>query len=92
MGVERPSFFMEIIAYTSPGCFYCEQLKELFSRANVEYNLVVVDTMEERQQFKEKFPNAIGYPHVIIDDEEYPGIVPVAKLFLQKGLVSSPKK
>jgi glutaredoxin len=83
---------MKIIAYTSPGCFYCEQLKELFRRADVEYDLVVVETKEDKENFKSMFPNAVGYPHVVIDDEEYPGIVPVAKLFLQKGLVSSPKK
>ena len=92
MGRKRPLFYMEIIAYTSPGCFYCEQLKELFKRANVEYETIIVDTMLERQEFKEKYPDAIGYPHVIIDGEEYKGIVPVAKLFLQKGLVSPPQK
>jgi len=83
---------MEIVAYTTPGCFYCDQLKELFRRADVEYQLIVIQSEEERREFKEKFPNAVGYPHVLIDGEEYPGIVPVAKLFLQKGLVSSPKK
>lgn len=83
---------MKIVAYTTPGCFYCDQLKELFSRANVDYQTVVVQTDEERQNFKDKFPSALGYPHVLIDGEEYAGIIPVAKMFLQKGLVSSPKK
>jgi glutaredoxin len=82
---------MEIIAYTSPGCFYCDQLKELFRRADVEYELVVIKNDEERQNFREKFPTAVGYPHVLIDGQEYPGLVPVAKLFVEKGLVSSKK-
>ena len=82
---------MEIIAYTTPGCFYCEQLKELFKRADVEYELVVVTSDQERQNFREKFPTAVGYPHVLIDGQEYPGLVPVAKLFVEKGLVSSKK-
>ena len=83
---------MEIIAYTSPGCFYCDQLKELFRRADVEYELVVIKNDEERQNFREKFPTAVGYPHVLIDGQEYPGLVPVAKLFVEKGLVTSNKK
>jgi len=83
---------MKIKAYTTPGCFYCEQLKELFKRADVEYQVVVIQSDEERMEFRQKFPNATGYPHVLIDGEEYAGIIPVAKLFLQKGLVSSSKK
>ena len=33
---------MKIVAYTTQGCFYCDQLKELFKRANLEYESVPV--------------------------------------------------
>ena len=82
---------MEIIAYTSKGCFYCDKLKELFSRANVNPTIVSVGTDMTREEFKETFPLATGYPYVIIDGEPVGGLVETAKLFVQKGLVSSKK-
>lgn len=82
---------MEIVAYTTPGCFYCDQLKELFQRAEVSYDTVLVETEQDKNKFRLDFPNAMGFPFVIIDGEEYPGLVPVAKLFVEKGLVSSKK-
>ena len=91
LGVERPSFFMEIIAYTTKGCFYCEKLKELFSRANVNATLISVGSDISQEKFIEKFPQCTGYPYVIIDGEPIGGLVETAKLFLQKGLVSSKK-
>ena len=33
---------MEIIAYTSQGCYYCDQLHELFKRADVKYKSILV--------------------------------------------------
>ena len=90
--VERPSFFMEIIAYTTINCFYCDQLKELMDRANVEYTKLVTDIDFTREEFKEKFPNSNGFPHVIIDGEEIGGLVPTAKFMLENGLVTAPKK
>jgi glutaredoxin len=83
---------MEITAYTTSGCFYCDQLKELFRRADVQYDVISVETDEERTKFRLQFPSAMGFPFVIIDGEEYPGLVPVAKLFVEKGLVSSKQK
>lgn len=83
---------MKIIAYTTSGCFYCTQLKDLFIRANVEYDLINVETEEERTKFRSDFPNVSGFPFIIIDGEYYFGLVPVAKLFVEKGLVSSKQK
>jgi len=83
---------MEIKAYTSPGCFYCDQLKELFKRAEVDYEAIVVGGDYTQEQFKQGFPDATGFPYVIIDGERVGGLVETAKLFLQKGIVSSRKK
>lgn len=82
---------MEIIAYTTTGCFYCDQLKELFRRADVKYQMVVIDSEDDREQFRKDFPRASGYPYVIINGEHVGGLVETAKLFLEKGLVSSSK-
>ena len=83
---------MEIKAYTSPGCFYCDQLKELFKRAEVDYEAVEVGREYTREKFQADYPKATGFPYVIIDGEPVGGLVETAKVFLQKGLVSSKKK
>ena len=83
---------MKIVAYTTPGCFYCDQLKELFRRSNVDYELIVIQTEEERDVFRKQFPRASGYPYVLVDDKHVGGLVETEKLFVEQGLVSSPKK
>ena len=66
---------MEIKVYTIPGCRYCDQVKELFARANVEYEAVMLDTTELKEQFTSEHPNVTGFPHVIIDGEVIGGLV-----------------
>ena len=83
---------MQIKAYTTAGCFYCDQLKELFRRSEVEYEIVEVGFRYSREKFRVDYPNAVGFPWVIIDGEEVGGLVETAKIFLQKGIVSSKKK
>jgi glutaredoxin len=82
---------MEIIAYTSTGCFYCDKLKELFERAQLPYTAVTVRKDITIQEFTKQFPLVDTYPHVIIDGEEIGGLTQTAKFLLDKGLVS-PKK
>ena len=83
---------MEIIIYTTEGCYYCEQIKELCTRANVKYTSYLVGSKDISQQdFLTKYPFATGYPYVIIDGEIVGGLVETARLFLKKGLVSSGK-
>lgn len=86
---------MEIKAYTTIGCKYCITLKELFQRANVEYEEIIVGDNQNqfsREAFMELYPAINAYPFVVIDGEAIGSLVEVAKLFLQKGLVSSSKK
>ena len=96
-GSETTLFFyrynktMDITIYSAEGCTWCARTKELFARANVEYTEITIND-ENRDEFRRNYPNASSYPHVIIDGEEIGGLVPVAKLFLQKGLVSAPQK
>jgi len=83
---------MEIVAYTNTGCSYCTTLKKLFARAGVSYTSVEIGKDMSAYQFQEKFPDAGGYPHVVIDGKEIGGLVETAKLFLEKGLVEPPNK
>ena len=75
---------MDIVIHTTQGCFYCDQMKELCKRANVEYNYLEIS----KEQLTEMFPNATGYPHVVIDGKEIGGLIEAAKFFLKEGLVS----
>ena len=79
---------MEILIYTSSGCFYCDQAKKLCERANVEYQIKEVGVDISKEDFTKLYPHVTGYPYVIIDGKEIGGLVETAKFFLKEGLVS----
>ena len=79
---------MNITIYTTPGCFYCVQAKELMERAGVEYELLELGKDITRDEFLELYPNVYASPHIIIDGKVIGGLVDVAKYFLKEGLVS----
>tara|TARA_B100000927_G_scaffold259519_1_gene228549 strand:+ start:257 stop:517 length:261 start_codon:yes stop_codon:yes gene_type:complete len=86
---------MEIKAYTKVGCKFCGNLIDLFERAGVEYTKIVVGEKENQcpsAVFQEKYPDVVGFPFVVIDGKQIGGLVETAKLFLEKNLVSVPKK
>lgn len=83
---------MEITAYTLPGCSSCNILKQLFQRAKVEYKEVVVGTDIQTSTFQIDYPNVDRFPFVVIDGEKIGGLIETAKLFVDKGLVSSKKE
>lgn len=83
---------MKITAYTTSNCFYCEQLKTLFKRANLEWENIPVNDQEGRAELKKTYPNSKGFPHVIIDDVEMGGLVNTVKFLVKKGLVSAGKE
>jgi glutaredoxin 3 len=84
---------MDIVMYSIPGCKYCEHAKELFKRANVDYNHYVVGKDITKTDLLKKYPLAQGYPYIIIDGEPIiGGLTATAKIFLEKGLVTAKKK
>ena len=78
---------MNIKIYTSRGCFYCDQMKELCKRADLEYESIEISSDE----LSALYPKAMSYPYVIIDGEEIGGLVEAAKHFIKEGLVSARK-
>ena len=82
---------MDIKIYTTPGCFYCDQAKELCKRAEVEYESIEIDKDITRQDFITLFPGVNSSPHIIIDGQVIGGLVETAKFFLKEGLVSANK-
>ena len=79
---------MEILIYTTSGCYYCDQAKQLCDRANVDYQTQEVGVDIPREDFTKLYPHVTGYPYVIIDGKEIGGLVETAKFFLKEGLVS----
>ena len=78
---------MKIKIYSTPGCFYCTKLKELFERANItDYGEQICTSGEE---VRVDYPEAGSFPYVIIDGEEVGGLVETARLFVETGIVSS---
>jgi hypothetical protein len=61
-------------------------------RASVPYTSTVVGQDISIEEFKKLYPNASGFPYVIVDGEPLGGIMETIKLFVDKGLVSSKKK
>ena len=82
---------MDIKIYTSSGCFYCDQAKELCKRAKLEYKSIEIGSDITREEFHQTYPDVISSPHIIIDGEEIGGLVEAAKFFLKEGLVSANK-
>lgn len=82
---------MNIEAYFLIGCSHCRTLKQLFERANVEYTAHYVKETMSMQDFKQKYPDISQFPFVVIDGNRIGGLVETAKLFIDKGLVSSNK-
>ena len=78
---------MNIKIYTSRGCFYCDQMKELCKRAALDYESIEISSDE----LSALYPKATSYPYVIIDGEEIGGLVEAAKHFIKEGLVSARK-
>ena len=102
MGLKDPIFLyielnhMNITIYTTEGCGWCGQMKELCRRANVEYIEVLWSTLDddEKTSFMSKYQGKFSgrFPAAIIDDVFYSGLVDVAKKFMADGLVTAPKK
>tara|TARA_Y100000004_G_scaffold104429_1_gene117201 strand:- start:330 stop:581 length:252 start_codon:yes stop_codon:yes gene_type:complete len=83
---------MKIQIFTIPGCSYCDKVKVLMKRANLEYNSYVVGQDITKETMIKRYPLAKGYPYVIIDGEAIGGLHQTAKFLIDKGLVSSRKK
>lgn len=82
---------MEITSYTLSGCSSCKHLRELFKRANVQYEEIVLSVDMPVEDFQQIYPSVTNFPYVIIDGEPVGGLLETVKLFVKEGLVSSKK-
>lgn len=82
---------MDIKIYTLTGCHYCVKIKELLKRSQLEYTELLAGRDFSREDFREKFPTAGGFPVMTVDEEYIGGITESVKFFVEKGFVSSKK-
>lgn len=82
---------MEIIIYKISGCTYCVKAEELMQRANLEYSSVMVGKDITQDELKQKYPNVISFPLIVIDDQIIGGLVDTVKYFVDNKIVSSKK-
>ena len=81
-----------VTAYTLEGCIHCMHLKQLMERSNISNERVTYINVGKdisKEDFIKKFPEAGGYPHVIIDGKPIGGLVETAKYLVKKKLVSA---
>ena len=57
----------------------------MFRIIEEEYSLVLIGRDMTKSQFEIEHPNAVGFPHVIIDGEEIGGLQNTAKYLVDKG-------
>ena len=58
----------------------------------IKVELIKIGKDISKEYFQYQYPDAIGFPYVIVDDEHIGGLVETAKLLLRKGFVSTKKK
>ena len=84
--MENPN--LDITIYSSPGCFYCEQAKELCDRVAQKPKILTVGQDISAKDFSIKFPNVNAYPHIIVEGKVIGGLVEFAKLVIKEGLMT----
>lgn len=80
---------MDIKIYTLTGCHYCVKIKELLKRSQLEYTELLAGRDFTKEDFREKFPTASGYPVMTVDDQYVGGITEAVRYFVENGIVSS---
>ena len=89
---EKNLKHFKITAYTLQGCVHCMHLHELLERSDVpNERITYVDVGKDisKEDLIKKFPEAGGYPYVIIDGKSIGGLVETAKYLVKKKMVST---
>ena len=85
---EERVWSSNIKVYSTDGCFYYDQMRLLMQKANLSFDEFKIDD-GNRDAFMEKYPDAKGYPYVIIDDKPIGGLVETAKELIKKGFINA---
>jgi len=76
------SYVPDILIFSLEGCAPCEELKAYLNTKQYEYREVRIIDDIDPEVFAKIYPNAEGYPHVILDGNEVFDLT----LILESGL------
>lgn len=82
---------MDIQIYTLRGCGSCTKIKELLSRIGVPYRENLIGRDISKEEFLSQYPDASGYPQMIVDGNHVGGLMDSVKFFVENKMISSKK-
>ena len=73
---------LDIIIFTLEGCEPCKILKQYLNQKGYEYRSVEVVEEIPLDTFNKIYPNASGFPHIIVNNEPVFDLI----MYLESGL------
>lgn len=67
--------------YTKNNCSYCVHAKEFIIKHNMNYTEYKLDKDFSRDQIKQKFPEAVTYPVIVLEGKYIGGFVDLKRLY-----------
>ena len=77
---------MNIEIYSLPNCKYCIEAKSLLKSKNLEYISHEINSLEDRENIKQKFPNARTAPIILINDIHIGGYTQLQEYLNDKNI------
>lgn len=74
-----------IVIWSKPGCYYCNQAKELLESMDLEYVEKCVGNGHTVEQFREAAPHAKSYPQIFIYGNHIGGFSDLVDYIEQTG-------
>lgn len=65
----------KIEMYSKTNCSYCAHARNFFKDNNISFSEYKLDTDFTREELTEKFPQAVTYPVIVINDKFIGGFV-----------------
>lgn len=70
----------KVVIYTTPGCTYCADAKELLNKKGVKYEEIQVDKDANKLAEMMKLSNRRSVPQIFINNESIGGFYELSKL------------
>lgn len=70
----------KVVIYTKPGCPYCEDAKELFTKKGIKFEEIQVDKNPEQLAEMIKLSNRRSVPQIFINNKSIGGFEELSKL------------
>lgn len=61
---------MQFKIYSKYGCPYCTKIENVFKLIGAKYEVLKLDEHFTKEEFKEIFGDYVGFPQIVLNDEE----------------------